>query len=87
MGSLTEGADWEANANLASTLNAGDNGGAKSQRGDYVYPGRLPEEDAAWVEWFRENDIDIENDVDLAATPSVGGRDGDPSNDAALRPE
>jgi hypothetical protein len=84
---IAEGADWEANAARAFTSDVGSKDEAKGQQEDYVYPGRLPEEDAAWVEWFRENNIDIENGVDIDDPPSAGGRDEDSSSVVVLRPE
>jgi hypothetical protein len=84
---VAEGADWEASAARASLSDAGSKDGTKGQQEGYVYPGRLPEEDAAWVEWFRENNIDIKNGVDIEAPPSAGSRDEDLSGVVVLPPE
>jgi hypothetical protein len=39
------------------------------------------------VEWFRENNIDIENGVDIDVPPSTGDRDEDSHSVVVLRPE
>jgi hypothetical protein len=84
---VPEGADWEASAAQASTSEAGSKDETKGQREDYVYQGRLPEEDAAWVEWFRENNIDIERGAEINVPPLADNGDGDLPSVGVLRPE
>jgi hypothetical protein len=81
------GVDWEASAAQASTSEAGSKDETKGQQEDYVYRGRLPEEVAAWVEWFRENDIDIENGVEIDVPPSTDNGEKDSPSVVLLRPE
>jgi hypothetical protein len=83
---VLEGPDLEANAPPPPGLDTGSNGGAGDQQEDYVYPGRLPEEDEAWVEWFRENGVHV-GTASSNGSSDEDSRRGPPSDAVASRPE